>query len=114
MYADINLVEIVRAKAEDALEEKANAIYQEMIRQVPVDTGNLRDHIKVVKSAEWEYFIGTDDVEYAKFANNGRGPVVPKRKPYLKFEIDGEVIRTKYAKGYTGRKYVQKTASKFR
>lgn len=114
MSGDINLVEIIRAKADQALERRAKEIYQYMLAQVPVDTGNLRNHITWKRDNEWQYFIGTDDVEYAKYANSGRGPVVPKKAPFLQFKIDGRVIRTKYVKGYAGSKYVQNTASRFR
>ena len=114
MSGQVNLVEVVEAKAREVLEDKAQLIYRQMKMEVPVDTGNFRNHIKVVKSAEWEYFIGTDDVDYAKFANNGRGAVRPVKAPFLQFEINGRVIRTKYAKGYEGRKYVQNTANRFK
>lgn len=125
MYnSKIDLVETIRAKAKEGLKEKAEEIKREMVGIAPVNktnprhAGYLRDHIKIIQDSEYEYFIGTDDVSYAKFANNGRGPVTAPSRPGGKkafvFEINGKKVITKYVSGFDGNQYVQNTARKFR
>jgi hypothetical protein len=43
--------------------------------------------------------------KYASFINNGRGVVVPVKKKYLKFKINGKIIFTKKSKATSPRPF---------
>ena len=44
-----------------------------MKSEVPVHSGNLKDHVKTVWDGPSSFFVGTDDVSYAKHVYHGRG-----------------------------------------
>lgn len=73
-------------------------------------TGTLYDSIKINRRSKYRASIGTT-LFYAKYVEEGRGPVVPKRKPYLTFKIPGVGwIRTKYVGPAKPRYYLKESS----
>lgn len=46
--------------------------------------------------------------KYAIWANDGRGPVRPVNKKFLRFRIDGKEIFTKFVKAFAGYHFMEK------
>lgn len=78
---------------------------------------------KTAKSFHYEImgdsiFIGSD-TEGAKWVQKGRGPVTPKTKPYIAFQLgvpgsDAPWIRTKYARKVEADDYLGRTVKKLK
>ena len=76
----------------------------------PVKTGTLRRSITTRArgfAGGAEAIVGTN-VPYARWVEEGRGPVVPVRARVLRFEIGGKVIFTRRAGPAAGRWYMRK------
>lgn len=79
----------------------------------PANTGNLMDSVDKVKAGAWNWIV-YPSADYASFVNNGRGPVVPKNKPYLVYGGKLAGRRSLYSAKYEGSNFVKKTADYFR
>lgn len=84
-----------------------------MKTEVPVRTGNLRDHIKVDWMTNTSFFCGTDDVEYAKYVYHGRRGFGPTRKKVLHW-YDGADIFTMHVGPVSANDYLKRTISRLR
>ena len=110
------MVEIVKRVEEIAaseLQQYAGRICDTMKSLAPVyeyQGGTLRGSISVSPAGQFAFIIAPH-VDYAKYAENGRGEVKPKYAPYLTFR-DGS--RHMYASPYAGSHFVKNTAAKFR
>lgn len=73
-------------------------------------TGTLRDSIKVTKISGWPrpaYEVGSD-LDYAEYADRGRGSITKKYR--MRFRgLDGGEVRTYHVRGYEGWEFVRKT-----
>lgn len=79
------------AKATNAAAVEGAGYMQEA---APVDQGNLRDEIRVLRTAgvgNLEATYGVNTLEYANQRNFG-GTIYPRNGEFLVFEIDGELI----------------------
>lgn len=75
----------VREEAEEA----ANRIQRRAKEFVPVDTGRLRDSIRVTQTGKASFNVGPgDEVEYAEYVEFGtsRSPAQPYMRPALEAE----------------------------
>lgn len=88
--------EVVSRKVAKNMDRFAGLILAEMKIKVPVDTGNLRDHLRIkVLADRWE--IGPEGVDYAMAVEHGSKPhtIRAKNGGTMAFQIGG---RTVYAK----------------
>lgn len=80
----------------------------------PHRSGFLKSNIetKIRQSGsgiEGQVLIRGSKVKYAWWADQGRGPVVPKNKKVLRFIApNGGVVFTKYAKAFPGHKFMER------
>jgi len=81
---------------EDELERTVDEAQREATRNVPVDTGALRDDISIDRGDRWAKVFNT--LDYAVYQNFGtEGPYVIEadEADALKFEVDGETVFAK-------------------
>lgn len=95
------------------LQSNIVSISAEMLRTAlttnsPYDTGHLQ--------RSWRYSIGTETViainsaKYARYVNDGRGPVHVKKAKALKFMKGGKIVGfAKSARATRGQKFVEKS-----
>lgn len=93
---------VAQGVAEGAMEAKAR-------RQFTSRTGNLLRSIsgRVTGSSDTEHrgeIVAT--AKYASWVENGRGPVVAKRAPFLVFRIGTRLIRTKSVRAARARPFL--------
>lgn len=83
------------ASVMDVLVSMADEIAEEMRREAPVDTGRLRDAIRVKREGNG-VVIGPEGVDYAVYVQYGTPPheIRPKNAKALRFQING---RTAFA-----------------
>lgn len=79
-----------------------------MVGLAPVHSGMLQQSIHTEQTGSSTWFVGTD-VNYAYYAENGRGPVRPKVKKALHW-FDGAEVFSMYSSPYKGRYFAKKTA----
>jgi hypothetical protein len=81
---------------EDDLERTVNEAQSRAARNVPVDTGQLRDDISIDRGDRWAKVFNT--LEYAVYQNFGtEGPYIIEadEADALRFEVDGETVFAK-------------------
>lgn len=83
-----------------------------MREEVPVRTGALKASISATPQGTESYFVGTS-IEYAKYVEHGRGPVVPKKARVLHW-FDGKDIFAKSVVGVPKNDFVGRTISRLR
>ena len=76
-------------------------------------SGTLRDSISTEHVGVYTYHIGPH-VDYAYYAENGRGISRPRTKKAIAFYVGGHRIARKSASGFAGSHFVEKTANMFR
>lgn len=81
----------IRRAVMSEMDKAADDVKMKMREYAPVDTGNLRDSITVVKTGE-EYQIGPVNVPYARAQEYGARPHVIIAKPgrVLVFNVGGQ------------------------
>lgn len=75
------LPSLLREAGDEICEATAEKTKPEAKRVVPVRTGNLRDHIEVVKEAAGVYHAGSE-VEYAGYVERGTSKM--RAQPYMR------------------------------
>jgi len=77
----------------DVLLSMADDIAREMQREAPVDTGRLRDSIRVKNMGD-HIVIGPEGVDYGVYVEYGTPPhdIRPRTGKALKFEINGKTV----------------------
>lgn len=79
----------------------------------PYAKGNLFKSIERDEVTPYHYLIGTNITHFYPLCEEfGRGPVYPKTKPYLVFQIDGQWIRTKKVRASTPHPYARPSFEK--
>lgn len=96
--------------AQEKLEEYAHKIKDDMYSLANKRTGRLRESISITQIDKRTYFIGPH-VDYAIYADQGRGEVRPVRRKALRY-ADGSFHQ--YSRPYKGSHFVRKTAEKYK
>lgn len=76
-------------------------------------SGKLRSNLQTrvrqtATEVRGEVFIRGSVVPYAWWADQGRGPVRPVTKKFLRFFVNGQEVFTKFAKAFPGHKFMEK------
>jgi phage gpG-like protein len=89
----IGRAEAVAQEYEEQLEQTLNEAQSRASRDVPVDTGALRNDISIDRGDRWARIFNT--LHYAPFINFGtEGPYIIEadEADALRFEVDGEEV----------------------
>lgn len=89
------------------LAEKNQSLQEDFITSNgSIVSGNLVSSILIDEYSSTEYYIGTF-VDYAKFVEEGRGPVYPVSKKALYFQIGGTDVFAKSVRPAKARPFVE-------
>lgn len=109
----------VKLIVDKAMRKTADKVALEMkatiMRVAKHPTGKLAWSVKVTHPSAYRYVVmptaTNNGFPYASAFDTGRKAVRPKKKEFLVFspERDGNVIRTKYAKKFSGSRFIRKT-----
>lgn len=95
------------------IEQVAVAIFGEISREAPVDTGRLAGSVQFPERTAHTEFAIEINAEYWKHVQFGTGihgpnkkpyPIFPKRKKALAFKVEGRLVVVKYVKAHPGRR----------
>lgn len=91
--------------------EAAQVMKDEIVRNAKEGTGKLAASVNVKRLDESSWSVGTD-LYYAKYVNDGRGPVVPKKAKALRWyspRLSGNAVFSQYAGPAEGIDFTGKT-----